>query len=111
VESVLTLVLLAFTAIVAVQVLRGSSATTTSDPMPDEGAPAPAYQEPGGASLFEKPDQWSRVVRQLPEDTIVTFGGADGQFLRVTTADDVVGYVLKSACISDPDGKGPTGHA
>jgi hypothetical protein len=79
---------------------------------PDEPVEAaPPLISVAGASLFERPDEWSRVLRELPGDMVVTYAGADGRFLRVTTDDNVVGYVLASACIPDMDVKGPATHA
>jgi hypothetical protein len=52
-------------------------------------------------SLFEKPDSGSRIIRELPRDTVVTYSGTDGQFLRVRTAENVTGYVAISACTPD----------
>ena len=49
-------------------------------------------------SLFVAPDTWSTVLCNLPDGTVVTFCETDGRFLRVTTADNTVGYVVASAC-------------
>ena len=59
-------------------------------------------------SLFERPDTASPVLRQLPEDAVVTYCGTEDRFLRVTTADNVVGYVIASACTPETDTKAQT---
>jgi hypothetical protein len=51
----------------------------------------------GTTSLYERPDGWSKVLLDLPEGAAVTLGGIEGNFLRVTTADRVVGYISQSA--------------
>jgi hypothetical protein len=60
----------------------------------------PHAKSPGSSrtSLFERPDTWSTVVCELPDDAVVTYCGTEGRFLRVTTADNVVGYVVASVC-------------
>ncbi len=45
--------------------------------------------------VYEKPDGWSQVLCQLPEHAAVTVCGTDGNFLKVTTADRVVGYISR----------------
>ena len=47
--------------------------------------------------VYEKPDGWSKVLCQLPEDAAVTVCGTEGKFLKVTTANRVVGYISESA--------------
>jgi hypothetical protein len=47
--------------------------------------------------VYEKPDGWSQVLCHLPEHAGVTVCGTEGNFLKVTTADRVVGYISQSA--------------
>jgi len=47
--------------------------------------------------VYEKPDGWSQVLCQLPEHAAVTICGTEGSFLKVTTADRVIGYISQSA--------------
>jgi heat shock protein HtpX len=47
--------------------------------------------------VYEKPDGWSNVLCLLPEDAAVTVCGTEGNFLKVTTANRVVGYISQSA--------------
>jgi heat shock protein HtpX len=47
--------------------------------------------------VYEKPDGWSKVLCQLPEAATVTVCGTEGKFLKVTTANRVVGYISESA--------------
>jgi hypothetical protein len=47
--------------------------------------------------VYERPDGWSRVLCQLPEDAAVTVCGTEGNFLKVTTANRVVGYISQAA--------------
>ena len=56
--------------------------------------------------VYEKPDGWSKVLCHLPEHAAVTVCGREGNFLKVTTADHVVGYISQSArdrVISTPE--------
>ena len=46
--------------------------------------------------VYEKPDGWSKVLCQLPEDAAITVSGTEGNFLQVTIADRVVGYISRS---------------
>ncbi len=48
-------------------------------------------------SLYERPDGWSRVLALLPESAVVIPMATEGHFVRVTTADDLTGYVSRSA--------------
>ena len=50
--------------------------------------------------VYEKPDGWSRVLAQLPHHAQVTIVGTDGNFIRVRTGDNVLGYVARSAPIA-----------
>jgi hypothetical protein len=70
--------------------------------------PAALWTDSLRRSLFERPTTASPVLRELPEDAVVTYCGAEGGFLRVTTADNVVGYVVASACTPETDTKGQT---
>jgi heat shock protein HtpX len=60
------------------------------------------YGEPDGEAvasspatipLYEKPDGWSTVLRELPLDALLSFGPTEGGFVQVTTADNIVGYI------------------
>jgi len=55
-------------------------------------APIPS----GRTVMYEKPDGWSRVVCELPEHAVVTVLGTEGHFLKVTTAEHIVGYIAQS---------------
>jgi len=68
--------------------------------------PAALWTDSLRRSLFERPTTASPVLRELPEDAVVTYCGTEGSFLRVTTTDDVVGYVVASACTPETDTKG-----
>jgi heat shock protein HtpX len=61
--------------------------------------PAPVSQviRPNVTPVYEKPDGWSKVLCQLPKHAVVTVCGIEGNFLKVTTADRVVGYIAQSA--------------
>jgi heat shock protein HtpX len=43
--------------------------------------------------LLEEPDGWSRSLVRLPRDEVVTVCGKKNGYLRVTTRDDMVGYI------------------
>jgi hypothetical protein len=47
--------------------------------------------------VYEKPDGWSNVLCQLPDNAAVTVLGTDGNFLKVSTATQIVGYISQSA--------------
>jgi hypothetical protein len=47
--------------------------------------------------VYEKPDGWSDVISHLPENAAVTVLGTEGNFLKVSTADHVIGYISRSA--------------
>ncbi len=64
-----------------------------------------------GTSLFEKPDTSSTILRVLPDDAIVDYLGAEGPFLHVIGSDNVVGYVLTSACRPASDAAVEREHA
>ncbi len=51
---------------------------------------------PTGTSMYEKPDGWSQVLCRLPENAVVAVLGTEGSFLKVTTAEDRVGYIAQS---------------
>ena len=74
-------------------------------PEPERPAPAP-NPEPEvsrrrirsmSIPVYEKPDGWSPVLCQLPEHAAVMVCGTEGTFLKVRTADRVVGYISQSA--------------
>jgi heat shock protein HtpX len=52
---------------------------------------------PRATSVYEKPDGWSPVLCQLPEHAVITVLGTEGNFLKVTTADSIVGYIAQSS--------------
>ena len=58
-------------------------------------------------TLFEKPDATSSVLAQLPSGALVTVMGRNGDFLRVVTADDQLGYIPGS--VSMAPAEMPTG--
>ncbi len=60
-----------------------------------EGA-APFRLADSQTTLFEKPDATSSVLAQLPSGALVTVMGREGDFLRVLTADDKLGYIAGS---------------
>lgn len=47
--------------------------------------------------LFERPDGWSKVLAQLPQDAQMTLVETEGNFIRVRSGENVVGYVARSA--------------
>lgn len=49
----------------------------------------------GLTPLYESADGWSRVLAQLPTDAALTVTGTEGNFIRVTTADNLSGYVSR----------------
>ncbi len=51
-------------------------------------------------TLFEKPDPTSTVLAQLPSGALVTVMGEKGDFLRVVTADDQLGYIPGSVSMA-----------
>ena len=56
----------------------------------DEGDPALTI-------VYEKPDGLSTILTRLPEGTAVSFGGTEGNFFQVVTADRISGYIARSA--------------
>ena len=67
----------------------------TPAPAPEPEAPSP--EMPSSIPLYEKPDGWSTVLCQLPEHAAVIINGREGNFLRVTTANRIVGYISESS--------------
>jgi heat shock protein HtpX len=62
-----------------------------------------------GIPLYEKPDGWSRVVRRLAPDAVLSVAEGHGEFIRVVTTDDVTGYVSINAglrVLNEPGKKG-----
>jgi heat shock protein HtpX len=47
--------------------------------------------------LYERADGWSRILAQLPQDAQVTPVGTKGNFIRVNTGENLLGYVARSA--------------
>jgi hypothetical protein len=60
-----------------------------------EGA-APFRLADSQTTLFEKPDAASTVLEQLPSGALITVMGREGDFLRVLTSDDKLGYISGS---------------
>ena len=60
-------------------------------PSTNEEAPRVRRMTP----LYERADGWSRVLAQLPPDAALTVTGTEGNFIRVTTADHLSGYVSR----------------
>ncbi len=77
-------------------------ADTPAPPLADvparPGLPSTSQEAPpvhGLTPLYESADGWSRVLAQLPSDAAVTVTGAEANFIRVTTADNLSGYVSR----------------
>jgi hypothetical protein len=51
---------------------------------------------PSHTLMYEKADGWSRVLCQLPENAMVAVLGTEGNFLKVSTAEGIVGYIAQS---------------
>lgn len=66
-------------------------------PAPAPERKAPSAEMPSSIPLYEKPDGWSTVLCQLPEHAAVMISGREGNFLRVTTANRLVGYISESS--------------
>jgi hypothetical protein len=84
-------------------------ANTSAPPLADVPAgpvpPSTSEEAPrvrGLTPLYESADGWSRVLAQLPPDAALTVTGAEGNFIRVTTADNLSGYVSR---LSPPGGR------
>ena len=71
-------------------------APSASDEDLDPGEAAPLNDRTGTA-LYAEPDGWSKVLGNLPDGAAVTVCRIEGNFLRITTADGVVGYVSQAA--------------
>ena len=67
-----------------------------------EGA-SPFRLEDSQITVFEKPDPASTVVAQLPNGALITVMGREGDFLRVLTSDDKLGYIPGSVSMSPAD--------
>jgi hypothetical protein len=59
--------------------------SSSSPPMP-----------PSRTLMYEKADGWSQVLCQLPDDAVVAVLGTEGNFLKVSTAEGIVGYIAQS---------------
>jgi heat shock protein HtpX len=74
-----------------------------TEPERSTSAGNPAAEASSGAirssstPVYEKPDGWSKVLCQLPEHAAVTVCGMEGNFLKVITANRVIGYISQSA--------------
>jgi heat shock protein HtpX len=67
-----------------------------------EGVPSDVSASPSADAhvlipLYERPDGWSRVLAQLPVGAVIIPMATEGNFVRVTTADNQTGYVSRSA--------------
>ena len=73
--------------------------TPTNTRTTETPAAASDKQQPSGRiPLYEQPDGWSRVVTWLPPDAVLkVVAGGQGAFIRVVTADNVAGFVSKTA--------------
>ena len=65
--------------------------------VPDEAPPTLFRPRKVLTPLYEKPDGWSTVLAQLPQDAQLTVIGTEGNFIRVRTGEHVLGYVARSA--------------
>jgi peptidase M48-like protein len=70
------------------------TAPTVVAPSPDEAS------GPTLTPLYERPDGWSRVLARLPHDAALTAIASEGNFVRVTTRENLLGYVARSAPLS-----------
>jgi heat shock protein HtpX len=75
---------------------ESARARSISAGQPDAEASSGAIRS-SSTPVYEKPDGWSKVLCQLPEHAAVTICGTEGNFLKVTTADRVVGYISQAA--------------
>ena len=77
-------------------------------PPTDEGGAPPlaersaaAFRLTGaGAKLYERPNMGSRQLTELPSGSMITVLETEGDFLRVITAQDEFGYVVRSASMT-----------
>ena len=53
-----------------------------------------------GAKLYERPSMGSRQLTELPSGSMITVLETEGDFLRVITAQDEFGYVVRSASMT-----------
>lgn len=63
-------------------------------------------------TLFQKPDPASTVLARLPHGALVTVMAREGEYLRVITADDELGYIPGSVSMNPvelPTGAVPAG--
>jgi heat shock protein HtpX len=77
--------------------VRGSKEPERSPFVGNPDAKAPKATRAISIPVYEKPDGWSKVLCHLPEDAAVTVCGTEGAFLKVTTANRVVGYISQGA--------------
>ena len=68
-----------------------------ADRLIENASAARPVREYSWTPLYEKPDGWSRVLAQLPLDTPVNVTGTEGNFIRVTTAHNLSGYVSSAS--------------
>ena len=61
---------------------------------PSEGHDAPE------TPLYERPDGWSPILAHLPHDAVLRSVVTEGNFMRVTTGDNTVGYVARGAALA-----------
>ena len=50
--------------------------------------------------LYERPDGWSPILAHLPHDAVLRSVVTEGNFIRVTTGDNTVGYVARGAALA-----------
>ena len=95
----------------AVAAPPGAPAATYGRPDPVEATPtrgaeaaATAFRLTGaGAALYERPDAASAQLTRLPAGALITVLERDRGFLRVLTADDRFGYVLRTVPMTEVD--------
>ena len=89
----------------AIQTARAAAARvqfTTSAPEPVRAAPAP---EPTGfdglTRLYDRPEDGSRLLALLSDDVVIKLHRREGDFVEVTTADGLKGYIRRAALEAD----------
>ncbi len=64
---------------------------------------SPFRLEDSQTTVFEKPDPASTVLAQLPSGALITVVGREGDFLRVITSDDELGYISGSVSMGQAE--------
>jgi hypothetical protein len=75
----------------------GQMPISLAAPVPLVHEVPPEEDEPGLTPMYESPDGWSRIVARLPHDIAIKSATPEGNFVRVVTIDNTVGYVARSA--------------